>query len=92
MKVETLSFSHINQRGHPSTVPHACKCDPRRELSPCAALQGDGVLVFLKACVMGLEGIVSKRLGAKYRSGRCSSWIKVKNKTAPGYTRFREEA
>jgi ATP-dependent DNA ligase len=33
---------------------------------------------------MGLEGIVSKRATSRYRSGRCSSWLKVKN---PGYER-----
>jgi bifunctional non-homologous end joining protein LigD len=29
-----------------------------------------GELVFRHACAMGLEGIVSKRLGTRYRSGR----------------------
>src|SRR4051794_20762882 len=32
---------------------------------------------------MGLEGIVSKRLGSRYRSGRSPDWIKLKN---PGGT------
>ena len=30
----------------------------------------EGALVFAKACEMGLEGIVSKRLGGVYWSGR----------------------
>jgi bifunctional non-homologous end joining protein LigD len=30
----------------------------------------DGLAVFQHACRMGLEGIVSKRLGSRYRSGR----------------------
>jgi hypothetical protein len=30
----------------------------------------EGVIVFAHACKMGLEGIVSKRLGSRYRSGR----------------------
>ena len=32
-----------------------------------------------------------KRIGSKYKAGpkACKSWIKVKNKAAPGYTRFR---
>ena len=30
----------------------------------------DGIAVFQHACRMGLEGIVSKRLGSRYRSGR----------------------
>jgi ATP-dependent DNA ligase len=32
---------------------------------------------------MGLEGIVSKRLGSRYRSGRTSGWLKFKNPAAP---------
>jgi bifunctional non-homologous end joining protein LigD len=30
---------------------------------------GDGAAIFRQACVMGLEGIVSKKLSAPYRSG-----------------------
>jgi bifunctional non-homologous end joining protein LigD len=39
----------------------------------------DGELVFRHACKMGLEGIVSKRLGSRYRSGRSKDWLKFKN-------------
>lgn len=39
---------------------------------------GEGPAVFRKACEMGLEGIVSKRADAHYRSGRSRSWLKVK--------------
>jgi hypothetical protein len=38
-------------------------------------------------CRMKLEGIVSKRLDSRYRSGRSQTWIKVKNKLAPAYIR-----
>jgi ATP-dependent DNA ligase len=31
----------------------------------------------------GLEGIVSKRLGSPYRSGRSRDWIKMKNPNVP---------
>jgi len=34
--------------------------------------------VYESACKMGLEGIVSKQLGAPYRSGRSGSWLKTK--------------
>jgi bifunctional non-homologous end joining protein LigD len=37
----------------------------------------------LQACRMGLEGIVSKRLSAPYRSGPSRDWIKVKNPDSP---------
>ena len=42
-------------------------------------LEGDGPTVFAHACKMGLEGIVSKRLGSRYRSGRSPDWLKMKN-------------
>jgi bifunctional non-homologous end joining protein LigD len=49
-----------------------------------------GAAVFRHACVMGLEGIVSKRLTAPYRSGPSRDWIKVKNPDSPAVLRFRE--
>jgi bifunctional non-homologous end joining protein LigD len=50
----------------------------------------DGAVVFLHACKMGLEGIVSKRLTAPYRSGPSRDWIKVKNPDSPSMIRHRE--
>jgi ATP-dependent DNA ligase len=44
---------------------------------------GDGETVFKYACKLGCEGIVSKRLGSHYRSGRSPHWVKVKNPRAP---------
>jgi bifunctional non-homologous end joining protein LigD len=38
----------------------------------------DGLTVFQHACKMGLEGIVSKRLGSRYRSGRSPDGLKFK--------------
>jgi bifunctional non-homologous end joining protein LigD len=35
--------------------------------------------MFREACRMGLEGIVSKRIGSRYVSGRTRAWLKVKN-------------
>ena len=43
-----------------------------------------GDVVFEHACKMGLEGIVSKRLGSCYRSGRTSDWLKFKNSGGAG--------
>jgi len=42
-----------------------------------------GDMVFHHACLLGLEGIVSKRLGSRYRSGRSKDWLKFKNPAAP---------
>ncbi len=39
---------------------------------------GDAVL--LSACRLGLEGVVSKRIDAPYRSGRSETWVKAKCK------------
>jgi bifunctional non-homologous end joining protein LigD len=50
----------------------------------------DGATIFLQACRMGLEGIVSKRLSAPYRSGRSTDWLKVKNPDSPAMIRARE--
>jgi bifunctional non-homologous end joining protein LigD len=51
----------------------------------------DGELVFRHACKLGLEGIVSKRLGSRYRSGRSPDWLKMKNPAAPAVKREAEE-
>jgi ATP-dependent DNA ligase len=48
-----------------------------------------GAVVFRHACKMGLEGIVSKRLTAPYRSGPSRDWIKVKNPDSPAMVRAR---
>ena len=47
-------------------------------------LEGDGEAIFRHACALGLEGIVSKRRDARYRSGRSLTWLKINN---PGYER-----
>lgn len=39
---------------------------------------GGGEAVFREACKLGLEGIVSKRLGEPYRPGRNATWVKTK--------------
>jgi bifunctional non-homologous end joining protein LigD len=53
--------------------------------------EGDGEIVFKHACKLGCEGIVSKRLGSLYRSGRSPNWVKVKNPKAPAVKREAEE-
>jgi bifunctional non-homologous end joining protein LigD len=50
-----------------------------------------GVTVFQHACALGCEGIVSKRLGSRYRSGRSPDWLKFKNPQAPAVRREAEE-
>ena len=50
-----------------------------------------GDVVFRHACKLGLEGIVSKRLGSRYRSGHSRDWLKSKNPAAPAVKREAEE-
>ena len=51
-------------------------------------VKGDGAEMFEAVCKLGLEGIVSKRLDASYRSGPSKSWIKVENPKAAAATRI----
>jgi bifunctional non-homologous end joining protein LigD len=51
----------------------------------------DGAIIFFHACELGLEGIVSKRKGSTYRSGRSPDWIKMKNPACAAVTREAEE-
>ena len=51
----------------------------------------EGAVVFRQACALGCEGIVSKRLGSPYRSGRARLLDQVKNPAAPAMRREAEE-
>ena len=52
--------------------------------------EGHGDRLFDAACKVGLEGIVSKKLDAPYRSGKSKTRIKVKNPKAPAATRAQD--
>jgi bifunctional non-homologous end joining protein LigD len=52
---------------------------------------GDGAIIFKRACALGCEGIVSKQLGSPYRSGHTDHWVKIKNPAAPAVRREAEE-
>ena len=54
-------------------------------------LTGDGPTVLDHVCRMGLEGIVSKRTDAPYRSGPSRVWLKSKNPASEAVCREREE-
>jgi len=54
-------------------------------------IEGDGATVFLHACKLGLEGIVSKREDSPYRSGRSRDWLKMKNPACEAVRREAEE-
>jgi bifunctional non-homologous end joining protein LigD len=42
-------------------------------------LAAEGAVVFAKASELGLEGIVSKRRGSFYKSGKSRNWLKIVN-------------
>jgi ATP-dependent DNA ligase len=43
--------------------------------------------MFAAVCQLRLEGIVSKKLNAPYKSGPSKAWLKIKNPKAPAATR-----
>ena len=63
----------------------------RRAIRFTEHLTGDGPTVFDHVCRMGLEGIVSKRTDAPYRSGPSKTWLKSKNPASEAVRREREE-
>jgi ATP-dependent DNA ligase len=46
-----------------------------------------GDKLFEAVCKLGLEGVVSKKLDAPYKSGPSKAWLKIKNPKAPAATR-----
>ena len=84
------------------TTSGSCRCRcVRRTWRASWARKVDGMMIndfergeigpdlFRHACLMGLEALVSKRADSRYRAGRTSDWIKVKNPASPAMTRGR---
>jgi bifunctional non-homologous end joining protein LigD len=46
--------------------------------------------LYRHACLMGLEGLLSKGRESTYRAGRSPNWIKVKNRKHPAMYRVVE--
>jgi bifunctional non-homologous end joining protein LigD len=59
----------------------------RRGIQYVEHTEGDGGEMFKAICKLGLEGIVSKKLNAPYKSGPSKAWLKIKNPNAPAATR-----
>jgi ATP-dependent DNA ligase len=51
----------------------------------------DGAEMFNAVCKLGLEGVVSKKLNAPYKSGPSKVWLKIKNPKAPAVRGRRTE-
>jgi bifunctional non-homologous end joining protein LigD len=63
---------------------------PHHGIALNATYDNDGTVVFEYACALGCEGIVSKRRGSPYFSGRTDKWLRMKNPLAPAISRERE--
>jgi bifunctional non-homologous end joining protein LigD len=55
--------------------------DVRSALQFSDHFDGEGAKLFKQACMIGLEGIISKRTLSPYRSGPSKFWLKTKNVT-----------
>jgi bifunctional non-homologous end joining protein LigD len=53
-------------------------------------MEGSAMEIFEHACKLGYEGIVCKRVGSPYRSGRSFDWLKLKNPNSAAVRRERE--
>jgi bifunctional non-homologous end joining protein LigD len=64
----------------------------RRVLHLAPFEQGEiGPDLFRHACLIGLEGLVSKHRESPYRAGRSDRWIKVKNRLHPAFARVLDQ-
>jgi hypothetical protein len=87
-----LELDGIDLRREPIEVRNATLTSFLRKSRPGVRLNehlehDSGLTVFQHACKIGLEGIVSKRLGSRYTSGRTRDWLKFKNPDAPAVKR-----
>jgi len=53
-------------------------------------MEGSAQEIFEHACRLGYEGIVCKRMGSRYASGRSIDWLKLKNPESAAVRRERE--
>ena len=68
------------------------KTKNRRAIQYGEHLKGNGASVLDYVCRLGLEGIVSKRVDAPYRSGLSKTWVKSENPANEAARREREES
>jgi ATP-dependent DNA ligase len=78
-----------------ATICASCRCRCARPTSNGSWRAGRreaGPDLFVAACRMGLEGLVSKRRDRPYQAGRSKHWIKVKNRKHPAMSRVMDFA
>jgi ATP-dependent DNA ligase len=75
----------MGERGRKLTRTSSRSADRARQRPPTAAIlfseavDAEGAVVLAHACKLGLEGIVSKRVGSRYKSGPSRKWLKCLN-------------
>jgi bifunctional non-homologous end joining protein LigD len=81
---DLLAFDDRDLRPRPLIDRRVCLAELLGDPDPASPIQfsahviGHGAAMFESADAMGLEGIVSKKLGSRYRSGRTTAWLKIK--------------
>jgi len=91
---DLLALDGEDMRGQPLSDRKAALAKLLRRAKPgirySEHIVGDGAEIFEHACKLGLEGIVSKRITAPYRSGKVKTWLKTKNPMAAAWLRVQE--
>jgi len=88
--IRCSSGRHGRPPGEKRAAPRTLAWCPRRvALQISRYIELDAAMVFEHACKLGLEGIVSKRRGSWYESGRSALWLKTKNHPSASSARRR---
>jgi bifunctional non-homologous end joining protein LigD len=91
---DLLALDGDDMRRQPLANPKAALAKLLRKAKPgirySEHVTGDDRNIFEHACKLGLEGIVSKRINAPYRSGKVKTWPKTKNPKAAAVQRVHE--
>ena len=62
--------------------PRSATSYSRNDIQYMEHVEGSGAEMYEAVCKLGLEGIVSKRVDAPYRSGRASSFLSIRKQPA----------
>src|SRR4051794_38749907 len=89
-QAEAILVTYLIEVDGQDTRPEALLWRSRGATSPCGKASSSArrsprrAGIFRHACGFGLEGLVSKRIGSRYVSGRTRAWFKMKNPNSCG--------
>jgi hypothetical protein len=71
--------AEVDERGERQCEGEFANAFPKVRMGPSSARRSSATAPrsFRHACGLGLEGIVSKRIGSRYVSGRTRAWLKT---------------